>query len=74
MGFGSGLDIFDPVAKTILESSIEPEIKVKLLKSLIDSLEDHDWDTQEDSRYYKHPLIQQALAELHPQWFSENGV
>ena len=72
MGFCSGTDIFDPVIKVIIESTnadISPTSKVVVVKSLINALEDHDWDCQDDSTYYNHPIVKQAMRELHPDWF-----
>lgn len=66
MGFCSGTDIFDPVAKYVLESSLTDEQKSGVIRALIVALEDHDWDCQDDSAYVSHPIVQEVLEELHP--------
>lgn len=43
----------------------------KVVKSLIESLEDGDWDCQQDSSYYDHPLVNGIFRELHPDWFED---
>ncbi len=67
MGFCSGTDIFDPVAKAILDSGwMEPENQASLIRTLMKALYDHDWDCEGDSRYYDHPIVQKVMRELNP--------
>ena len=70
MGWCSGTEIFDQIAAIIL--SDKPLDKKATLKTVIKSLEDGDWDCQQDSAYYDHPLVQEAMKELHPHWFEED--
>jgi len=70
MGWASGVEIFDVVAGALLDDKKEIN-KKKVLKSLINVLEDGDWDTQNDSDYYDHPLVQEIFKELHPNWFED---
>lgn len=51
MGFCSGTDIFDPVAKFVLESDQSETAKEGVLRELIIALWDHDWDCESDSAY-----------------------
>ena len=69
MGFCSGTEIFDPVAKYVIESGMPEPYRHELLKVLVSALEDHDWDCQQDSSYYDFPLIERVMLELHPDWF-----
>jgi len=70
MGWASGVEIFDVVAGALLDDKKEIN-KKEVLKSLINVLEDGDWDTQNDSDYYDHPLVQEIFKELHPNWFED---
>jgi len=65
MGFCSGTDIFDPVAKELLSDglSMSDKTRVHLLRVLFTALRNHDWDCQGDSYYWDHPLVQQAARE-----------
>lgn len=71
MGWCSGTDIFDRMAKKILESDLPEAAQYSLLYELIDALEDSDWDCQDDSAYSKHPLVDRALRSLHPHWYED---
>lgn len=68
MGWGSGTEVFDAVAKVILTGEKDQK---KLLSALIDALEDRDWDCPDDSRYWKHPLVREIFKEKNPEWFEE---
>lgn len=66
MGWCPGTEIFDVVAEELLGRK---DIDVKIvLKRLIEELEDHDWDCQEESHSFDHPLVQEIMKELHPDW------
>jgi hypothetical protein len=69
MGWCSGTRVFDVVAEALL--SEEPVDKKAILKSIISQLEDMDWDCQQDSDYYEHPLVQEVMREMHPRWFED---
>jgi hypothetical protein len=73
MGWCSGTEIFDPVAKYIINSEMPAQSKRDLLKVLINALEDHDWDCQQDSGYYNFPIVERAFLELHPDWREEGA-
>jgi hypothetical protein len=67
MGWGSGVDVFDAIASAIIDKDVTD--KKALLKAVIVALEDHDWDTQSDSRYWNHPLVREIFKEMNPSWF-----
>ncbi len=67
MGWGSGVYVFDKVAKHVLY--LEEEcgglgryVLEEVLESVRDALEDQDWGTKEDSNYYDHPRIGKILG------------
>lgn len=69
MGWCSATIIFDKVAGALLDD--QPPDKKSVLKVVIDALEDGDWDCQQDSAYWSHPLIQEIFREMHPRWFED---
>jgi len=71
MGWCSGTTIFDKVAGFILDCDYSEVQKFAVIMCLIDALEDDDWDCQDDSRYIDNPIVQRAMLELHPTWYSE---
>lgn len=66
MGRCSATEVFDPVTGFILAYDLPDAVKLDLIKKLVDTLENYDWDCQSDSDYYEHPLVRQAMRELHP--------
>ena len=73
MGWSWGAEIFDPVAKCILESKLIRKDKVAFLVELIKTLENKDWDCQCESAYFSDPIVLAAFKEVHPDWFDSNG-
>jgi hypothetical protein len=71
MGWCSGTPIFDAVASALLDD--KPTDKKALLRTVIEAMEDQDWDCQEDSAYWDHPLVREAMKELHPSWFNDES-
>ena len=69
MGWCSGTLIFDRVADFVLDTDKPDDEKYRVLKALVEALEDQDWDCQSDSIYYVHPIVQQIFKSLHPRWF-----
>ncbi len=69
MGWCSGTQVFDPICTVLL--SDEPIDKKAVLRHVIESLEDNDWDCQSDSAYYDHPLVREVMREMHPTWFDD---
>ncbi len=70
MGWGSGTRIFDSVCGGLL--SDEPLDKKEIITYLIDALEDGDWDCQQDSAYWEHPIVKEVMREIHPDWFEDD--
>ena len=71
MGFGSGVDIFDEIASAIIEADdLSNDHKAGILAIVIEALENHDWDTQDDARGYHEPgPVREAFKKVHPDWF-----
>jgi len=73
MGWCSGTQVFDRVCRDVLNSRMSDEHKLTVTKALIDGLEDHDWDCQDDSDYRNNPIVIMALKQLHPDWDWEDN-
>jgi hypothetical protein len=71
MGWGSGVDVFDPIISAILGTPMNIGHKKALIKAVITALEDHDWDTQPDSKYWDHHIVREVFRELSPDWFED---
>jgi len=65
MGWTGGAEIFDKVLDKLLTDAPKEEI----IEALINALEDRDWDTQMESSYFEHPLVNKIFRKLHPSWF-----
>lgn len=65
---GEATRVFDTVAEFVLKSTATDSEKTAVLKTLIEALEDEDWDCQNDSDYIDHPLVDGIMRELHPDW------
>ncbi len=73
MGWTGGTDIFDAVAKIILnpafvfvDAHVIEAVRLDILKALVKELGDQDWDTESESAYWNHPLVQRAFRETFP--------
>lgn len=66
MGWASGVEVFDAIAGMLLKDRID---KQKILETLIEALENQDWDTQQDSQYWDHPMVQAAFRKMNPGLF-----
>ena len=66
MGWCSGTIAFDAVCGILLSG--EPIDKKQFLAKFIHELEMEGWDCQTDSDYFRHPLVQEAFLEAHPDW------
>lgn len=64
MGWCSGTEVFDGVLASLLAKSKTEDV----IRKLILTLEDMDWDCHSDSNYFTHPIVQKVLRELHPDW------
>lgn len=69
MGWCSATGIFDAVAAELL-SDTELD-KRALLRKLINTLEDMDWDCQAESVYWNHPMVRSIFKELDPELFED---
>lgn len=68
MGWCSATRIFDDVAGFVLATDKPGKMQSEVLSKLASSLEDGDWDCQQDSDYWDHPIVQAVFKELHPDW------
>lgn len=68
MGWASGTAVFDLICDAILQDAPRKLIEEEMIRALITALESHDWDCQQDSRYWKHPLVRKVMQGLHPEW------
>lgn len=68
MGWSSANDIFDPVADALIRHGASDELKLEVLTILISTLQDGDWDTEQESlsEYEDDPVIVEA--------FRRNGI
>lgn len=69
MGWATGSQVFDDIMAEVL--SRKPLTKERVIRAVIAALEGADWDTQSDSAYYDHDLVQGELRKLHPEDFEE---
>lgn len=72
MGWCSGTSIFDELAKYILSSGLPEDTQFAILLKVARILENEDWDCQQDSLYWQHPLVLRVFQTLHPDWFLED--
>lgn len=49
MGWASAGEIFDPVAAALIEAGASDDLKRRVLGKLIDTLQENDWDTEDES-------------------------
>lgn len=72
MGWSSGNEIFDPVCEEVIRqvkthTGMYPDDAERLLTILIDSLQDADWDTEDESlhRFRMFKYVVNAFANNH---------
>ena len=65
MGWNSAGDIFDPVAKALVELNAPDDMKIRVLGDLIGALRDGDWDTEDESldQFQNDPAIVEAFRQ-----------
>ena len=63
MGWCSGTEIFDVVAKHITKKTLNRE---ELLEELVEVMYSHDWDCEHDSAYFKNPLVKKVFKKMNP--------
>ena len=71
MGWCSATVIFDNVCDGLLAD--KPQTQEETIMALAVALEDGDWDCQQDSAYWDHPVVQKVMRELHPGWFEDEA-
>lgn len=71
MGWSGGTEIFDRVAKDLMyihnnvyDTDIPMYQVLNILSNLKGALEDQDWDTQNESQYWTHPVIGKILGNI----------
>lgn len=70
MGWYRRTVVFDSIVEAILDPEID---KKETIKYLINVLEDMDWDCQNDSDYWEHPLVKECFIELgRGDWYEGN--
>jgi len=58
MGWCSATEIFDDVAEVVIDNAAIPEEqRIAVLAKLYTALTDEDWDCQNDSKFYDHPIF-----------------
>ena len=70
MGWCSATSIFDAMAKYVIDSPQTDDQKIAALAKLAQTLESEDWDCQQDSSFYEHPIVKRVFRQLHPDWGS----
>ncbi|WP_251021042.1 hypothetical protein [Streptomyces sp. ISL-98] len=65
MGWSSANEIFNPVARALINTSADDTTKRKVLGDLIKGLQDGDWDTEDESLedFLDDPAIVAAFAD-----------
>jgi hypothetical protein len=65
MGWSSANEIFNPVARSLIDTGADDAAKRKVLGDLIERLQDGDWDTEDESLedFLDDPAIVQAFAD-----------
>lgn len=65
MGWASGADIFDRVARSLINAHVDEDTKRQVLGEPIDSLQDSDWDTEDESleRFRDDAVIVELFAQ-----------
>ena len=71
MGWCSATSIFDSVCEGLLDD--KPKDTKEVIRELVVALEDGDWDCQQDSAFWDHPMVQEVMKELHPRWFEDEA-
>lgn len=66
MGWASGGGIFNPVCRSLLDNIADDAAVIEVLTDLIGTLQDGDWDTEDESVdvFHEHPrfsLVQKAF-------------
>lgn len=73
MGWGSGYRIFNNVADSLIREDVPEGAVEEVLKDLIRTLREGDWDTELDSLqdYLHHPAVVRAFEAHGIRWDDE---
>lgn len=71
MGWCSGTQVFDGVLGPVLKSKMSKKDKKTVIKVLIETLEEQDWDCQSDSAFYEDDLVEAEFRRIHPEWYED---
>jgi hypothetical protein len=65
MGYSSGGEIFDKIARALIEAGADDELLGRVLYELAEELTAQDWDTVDESidEFAGHPVVQHALRK-----------
>jgi hypothetical protein len=65
MGWSSANDIFNPVARSLIDAGVSDSTKLVVLGGLIRQLQDNDWDTEDESLedFLDDPAVIRAFAD-----------
>lgn len=71
MGWAGAGDIFDPVCEELQKSHLWPETRKQILVILIKTLQDGEWDTEDESleRFQDDDVVVAAFREACPEMF-----
>lgn len=65
MGWASGGDIIDGVASELMAGAVDPAVRERVYRPLVDALKDQDWDTESESIGID-PVLDRVLMDACP--------
>jgi hypothetical protein len=70
MGWGSAGNIFNPVARALVDAGVPEERQEEVLTKVIRTLQEQDWDTEYDSLqdFRDQPGVVKAFANCGIRW------
>jgi hypothetical protein len=70
MGWAGGSDLMDRIIRITQDHVPDPKTRKRMYQGFIEAFEESDWDTQDESMG-KDPAFDEAVTQLHPDWFEE---